>query len=74
MEHYHDLQPKIMDYESANKRAIELMEPINKSLMLCDDRTDLLILCFAMINRSKDVIDQVLGPERRNHIFSEYVK
>jgi hypothetical protein len=61
-----------MDHNEANRRAHELMEPINQALMMCDDRNDLLILCFAMMNRSKEVLDKELGQIRRKNLFSEF--
>jgi hypothetical protein len=62
-----------MDYDKANTRALELLEPINRALMMCDDRNDQLILCFAMMNRSREVLDRLLGEDRRKNLFSEYI-
>jgi hypothetical protein len=63
-----------MDQNEANKRAHELLEPINRALMMCDDRNDLLILCFAMMNRSREVLDKEIGENRRKNLFSEHAK
>lgn len=48
------------------------MEPINQQIMMCDERTDLLILAFGMMNRSKDIIDQQLGEKKRRSLFKEH--
>ncbi len=48
------------------------MEPINQQIMMCDERTDLLILAFGMMNRSKDIIDQQLGEIKRRSLFKEH--
>lgn len=63
-----------MEYDKANQRANELLEPINQALMLCDNQHDLLILCFAMMNRSRDIIDKQLGESKRKNLFSEHAK
>jgi hypothetical protein len=63
-----------MDHKNLNQRAHELMEPINRALMMCDDRNDLLILCFSMMNCSRDVLDRELGELRRKNVFSEHSK
>ena len=61
-----------MDHNEANRRAQELLEPVNQALLNCDDRNDLLILCFAMMNRSKEILDRELGQLRRKNLFSEF--
>jgi hypothetical protein len=63
-----------MDHNQANQRANELMEPINRALMMCDDRNDLLILCFAMMNRSRQILDKEIGEDRRKNLFTEHTK
>jgi len=63
-----------MDHKDPNQRAHELLEPVNRALLMCDDRNDLLILCFAMMNRSREVLDKELGETRRKNLFSEHAK
>ena len=61
-----------MNHIDLNHRAHELMEPINTAIMMCDNRTDLLILCFAMLNRSRKILDTELGESRRKNLFNEH--
>jgi len=55
-----------------NNRASELMEPINKAIMMCDNRNDLLILCFSMLNRSREILDTEVGESTRKSLFNEH--
>jgi hypothetical protein len=50
----------------------ELMQPIEQQIMMCDDQNELLILCFGMMNRCKDVLDNTLGQEKRKALFKEH--
>ena len=61
-----------MDPNNINQRLAELMEPINRQIMMCDDINDLLMLAFAMMNRSRDIIDQHLGESKRRLLFKEH--
>ncbi len=58
--------------DEIQQKLAELMEPINQQIMMCDERTDLLILAFGMMNRSKDIIDQQLGEIKRRSLFKEH--
>ena len=55
-----------------NNRASELMEPINRAIMMCDNRNDLLILCFSMLNRSREILDTEVGESTRKSLFNEH--
>jgi hypothetical protein len=61
-----------MNHNDINQRLAELMEPINRQIMMCDETNDLLILAFAMMNRSRDIIDQQLGERKRRALFKEH--
>ena len=61
-----------MDANNIDKKVAELMEPINRQIMMCDDENDLLMLAFAMMNRSRDIIDQQLGERKRRELFKEH--
>ena len=61
-----------MDHNDINQRLAELMEPINRQIMMCDETNDLLILAFAMMNRSREIIDQQLGVNKRRALFKEH--
>ena len=55
-----------------NNRATELMEPINRAIMMCDNRNDLLILCFSMLNRSREILNTEVGESTRKSLFNEH--
>ena len=54
------------------KRMLELMEPIDQQIMMCDDRQDLLMLACAMMTTVKDIFDQELGEEARKIMFRDF--
>ena len=59
-----------MDKIEARMR--ELMEPINRQIMMCDNREDLLLLSCAMMTTVKDIFDQELTEEGRRKMFAPY--
>ncbi len=61
-----------MNQNNINQRLAELMEPINRQILMCDEKTELLMLAFAMMNRSRDIIDQQLGENKRRLLFKEH--
>jgi hypothetical protein len=61
-----------MDNDAVAKRMSELMEPIERQIMMCDDRHDLLMMASAMMVTVKDIFDNELGEEGRKHMFKEY--
>ena len=60
-------------YFRLNKRALELMTPIIKQINMTDDREELLLLAFAMMNKSRQIIDANLGEDKRKRLFKEFI-
>ena len=60
-------------YFRLNRRALELMTPIIKQINMTDDREELLLLAFAMMNKSRQIIDANLGEDKRKRLFKEFV-
>jgi len=54
-------------------RMAELMEPINRQIMMCDNREDILLLASAMIVTVKDIFDNQIGEEGRKLMFKDFV-
>ena len=54
-------------------RMAELMEPIDKQIMMCDNREDLLMLACAMLTSVKMIFDQELGKKARIQLFKDYI-
>ncbi len=48
---------------------LELIEPIDRQIMMTDDRNELLMIACAMLHRSKDIFDNELGRRATEEIF-----
>jgi hypothetical protein len=55
------------------KRMAELLEPIDQQIMMCDDRRDLLMLNIAMLQRSINMLDILVGVEGRKLMLRDKV-
>jgi hypothetical protein len=55
------------------KRMAELMEPIDRQIMMCDDAHDLLMMACAMLQRTRELFDQTLGEDGRKQMFKELI-
>ena len=53
-------------------RMAELIEPIDKQIMMCDNREDLLMLACAMLTSVRMIFDQELGKKARIQLFKDY--
>jgi len=62
-----------MARDEMKKRMAELMEPIDRQIMMCDDREDLLMLACAMMTTVKGIFDVELGEEGRKRMFKDMV-
>ena len=52
-------------------RMIELMQPIDQQIMMCDDREDVLMMACAMLEKTKTILDAQIGKEGRKIILEE---
>ena len=59
--------------DPVKERMIELMEPIERQIMMCDDRHDQLMLACAMMTTVKDLFDLHLGQNGRKQMFQDFV-
>jgi hypothetical protein len=57
---------------SIEQRMQELMDPIDQQLKMCNDSNDALMMACAMLQRTREVFDQILGPEGRMKMFTDY--
>jgi len=62
-----------MARDEMKKRMAELMEPIDRQIMMCDNREDLLMLACAMMTTVKGIFDVELGEEGRKRMFKDLV-
>jgi hypothetical protein len=54
-------------------RMAELMEPIDRQIMMCDNREDVLMLACAMLTSARVIFDQELGKQARIQLFKDYI-
>jgi hypothetical protein len=62
-----------MDKDATAKRMQELMAPIERQIMMCDNREDLLMMACAMMTTVKDIFDNELGEDGRRYMFKDFV-
>jgi hypothetical protein len=55
-------------------RMKELMVPIEQQIMMCDSEHDMLLMACAMLQRTREIFDHVLGPSGRMRMFKEYAE
>jgi len=55
------------------ERMAEMMVPIDECIQLTDDRTDMLMLACAMLQRTREIFDTELGEEGRKLMFKDFV-
>jgi hypothetical protein len=51
----------------------ELAEPIERQIMMCDSREELLMIACVMLQRTKEIFDQELTVEGRKRMFKDFV-
>ena len=62
-----------MDRKETIKRMIELMEPIDRQIMMCDNVEDLLMLASNMMVTAKMIYVQQLGGEGAKLLIQKMV-
>ena len=63
-----------MNSDEILKRMTELMGPIDKQIMMCDDNKELLMFACAMLQRVTEIFDQELGVDGRKKMLKDLVK
>ena len=63
-----------MNSDEILKRMTELMGPIDKQIMMCDDNKELLMFACAMLQRVTEIFDQELGVDGRKRMLMDLVK
>lgn len=58
---------------SIQDKMSELMKPIDKQIMMCDDRSDVLMLACAMLQRVREILDSQLGVDGRKELLKELI-
>jgi hypothetical protein len=60
-----------MDRSEMQERMAELMLPIEKQIMMCDNRQDLLMIACAMLQHVNTIFNQELGEAGRKQMFRD---
>ena len=55
------------------ERMSELVEPIERQIMMCDSREEILMMACVMLQRTKEIFDQELSVEGRKKMFKDFV-
>jgi len=63
-----------MKEDKIKNRMIELMQPIDKQIMMCDDNKELLMLACAMLQRVTEIFDDQLTINGRKQMFEDLIK
>lgn len=58
-----------MPDDKSKKRMAELMAPIDKQIMMCDNEQDVLMLACMMLSTAKHIFDNQLGVEGRKKML-----
>ena len=57
--------------EEVKQRMIELMEPIDKQILMCDNDQDLLMMACVMLQRTQNIYTSVLGENGARLMFED---
>jgi hypothetical protein len=61
-----------MNRDESIARMRELMKPLNRQILMCDTRDDLLMLASCFLVTAKDILDQQIGPNGRKLMFDDF--
>ena len=54
------------------KRMRELIGPIDRQIMMCDDEEEIMMLACAMLSSVRHILDQQIGTQGRIEIMKDY--
>jgi len=61
------------DRDTVRKRMDELMEPIDRQIMMSDSREELLMIACAMMQRTHEIFVNELGENGSKQMYKDYV-
>ncbi len=65
-----EVQLKVVEMnDKLSKRAVELMLPIERQIMMCDSREETLLFACLMLDKSKTIVEAHLGETGRRQLF-----
>jgi hypothetical protein len=63
----------MIDRNAVRKRMDELMEPIDRQIMMSDSREELLMIACAMMQRTHEIFLNELGENGSKQMYKDYV-
>ena len=55
------------------ERMSELAEPIEKQIMMCDSREEILMMACVMLQRTREIFDAEIGINGRKKMFEDFI-
>ena len=65
------VQMKKLTREEVKQRMVELMEPIDKQILMCDNEQDLLMMACVMMQRTQEIYVTILGVNGARLMFED---
>ena len=59
------------DQDAVRQRMAELMEPVDRQIMMTDDPKEMLMIACAMMQRTNEIFRQVLGDEGALRMYED---
>jgi hypothetical protein len=63
----------MIDRDAVKMRMDELMEPIDRQIMMSDSREELLMIACAMMQRTHEIFVNELGENGSKQMYKDYV-
>jgi hypothetical protein len=62
---------KKLSREEVKQRMQELMDPIDKQILMCDNETDMLMMACVMLQRTQEIYTSILGENGARLMFED---
>lgn len=62
---------KKLDREEVKQRMQELMDPIDKQILMCDNEQDMLMMACVMLQRTQEIYTSILGENGARLMFED---
>lgn len=62
---------KKLNREEIKQRMMELMEPIDKQILMCDNDQDMLMMACVMLQRTQEIYTTILGENGARLMFED---
>lgn len=59
------------DRDAVRNRMQELMEPVDRQIMMTDDPQEMLMIACAMMQRTNEIFRQVLGEQGARRMYED---